>query len=72
MDKSRYQHLCLEAEAGRDAYVTHPATNEEGLVESCIMKSDHLVVRTNNGMKKCWDFHDCEDLNRPKIGPMVT
>lgn len=72
MNRNRFEHLCLEAEAGRDAYVTHPETNEEGIVDSCIMKSDHFVVRTNDGQKKCWDFHNCADLDRPKIGPMVS
>lgn len=72
MKRDRFQHLCLEAEAGNDAYVSHPASNEEGMVESCIMKTDHLVVRTNDGAKRCWDFRECEDLDRPKIGPMVT
>ncbi len=72
MNRYRYEHLCLEAEAGRDAYVTHPQTNEEGIVENCITKSDHLVVRTSDGRKRCWDYRECEDLDRPKSGPMVS
>jgi len=71
MNRSRYEHLCQEAEAGRDAYVSHPDSNEEGMIDSCLMKSDHLVVNTNTGEKKCWDYRECEDLHRPKIGPMT-
>ncbi len=64
MKRDRYSYLCQEAEAGRDAFVIHPATQEEGLVDRCILKSDHLLVKTANGPTRCWDYHECEELSR--------
>lgn len=72
MDRNRYEHLCHEVEAGRDAFTSHPVSNEQGIVTSCIRQSDHLIVETSDGQKRCWDFHECEDLKHPKSGPMVT
>ncbi|PLX80870.1 MAG: hypothetical protein C0616_06565 [Desulfuromonas sp.] len=72
MRKDRYQHLCLETEAGNDSFVRHPATNEEGRVTECVMSTGHMVVQTNDNHTRCWDYHDCEDLDHPKSGPMVT
>jgi hypothetical protein len=71
MNKDRFEHHCLQAEAGRDAFVSHPASNEEGRVIECNLNSGHVVVQTVENQKRCWDFHECEDLNRPKIGPML-
>ena len=55
MNRDRYKFICLEAEAGRDAFVVHPASLEEGLVSSCVSPSEHLIVRTADGKKRCWD-----------------
>ena len=71
MQRSRFEHLCAEAEAGNDAFVRHPGSNEEGMVTSCILKTDHMVVKTVQGQTRCWDFRSCEDLPQPKLGPMV-
>jgi len=71
MQKSRFQHLCDEAQAGVDAFVSHPATNEEGMVTSCVMQSGHIVVKTTDEQTRCWDYHECEDLKHPKSGPMI-
>lgn len=71
MRKERYEHLCSEAEAGRDAFVRHSQSSEEGLVTSCILQSNHVVVRTNDGQTRCWDYHECEDLRHAKSGPMI-
>jgi len=71
MQRDRYQFLCSEADAGRDAFVRNPNGMEEGMVTSCIMQSDHLVVKTTAGQTRCWDYHECEDLQRPKSGPMI-
>jgi len=71
MRKERFEYLCSESEAGRDAFVRHSLTNEEGMVTSCIMPSHHIVVKTTDGKTHCWNFHECEDLKHPKSGPMV-
>jgi len=71
MNKERYEHLCLEAEAGREAFATHPGTREEGMVTQCILQTGHLVVETPTGHKRCWDYRDCEELTHPKSGPMI-
>jgi len=71
MNKERYDFLCMEAEGGRDAFVTHPSTREEGMVTSCVMATGHMVVETPDGHKRCWDYQDCEELRHEKTGPMV-
>jgi len=71
MKKDRFEFLCSEAEAGRDAFVRHPGSNEEGMVTSCVMKSGHMVVETRNHQTRCWNFNECTDLMHPKSGPMI-
>lgn len=71
MRRNMYEHICSEAEAGRDAFVRHPNSNEEGMVTSCIMKSDHMVVKTAEGQTRCWDYNECEELTHRKTGPML-
>ena len=71
MQRDRFEHLCSEAVAGRDSFVRNPLSGEEGMVDSCIMKTDPLVVKTTQGKTRCWDYHECDDLRRPKSGPMV-
>lgn len=71
MKKDRFEYLCMEAEAGRDAFVSHPGSKEEGLVTECHMKSGHMVVKTPKQQTRCWDFNECEDLQHPKSGPMI-
>jgi hypothetical protein len=71
MQRSRYQYLCSEAKAGRDAFVRHPESDEQGILAKCIMQSNHMVVETPEGMTRCWDFHECEDVHHPKSSPMV-
>ncbi len=71
MKKNRYEYICSEAEAGRDAFVKHPDTNEEGMVTSCVLKTDHMIVKTPQGDSRCWDFHECEELTDPKSRPII-
>lgn len=71
MEKSRYLHLCDAAQAGEDAFVRHSASHEEGMVNSCVMKTGHFVVKTTDDQMRCWDFSECEDLRHPKSGPMI-
>lgn len=71
MRRDRFEHICSEANAGNDAFVRHPGSNEEGLVTGCILKSEHFLVKTPKGETRCWDFRSCEDLRHPKSGPMI-
>lgn len=71
MKKNRYEYLCSEAKAGRDTFVRHPDTNEEGLVTKCILASDHMIVETSRGDTRCWDFHECDELTDPRSRPML-
>lgn len=72
MNRDTFLHICLETEAGRDAFVTHPSSREEGLVTTCSLSGERMVVRTAEGHSRCWDYHHCEEL-RPatKSGPMT-
>jgi len=72
MKRDRFEHHCSEVEAGRDAFVSHPTTGEEGRVVGCSLKSGHMAVKTPENRDRCWDYSECEDLNRPKTGPMVV
>ena len=64
MKKDRFIFVCQEAEGGRDAFVTHPSTKEEGEVVSCLSDSNHIVVETPDGSKRCWDYSECDELTR--------
>lgn len=64
MIKDTYLYLCNESEAGRDAFVLHPDTREEGRVAGCVLKSDHMIVSMPDGSNHCWDFHECEEMLR--------
>jgi hypothetical protein len=62
MRKERFESLCKQAESGQDAFVSHGSSNEEGRIQSCSMA--HLVVDTNEGNRRCWDFNECEEISR--------
>ncbi|BCR04576.1 hypothetical protein DESUT3_16450 [Desulfuromonas versatilis] len=64
MKKERFRFICSEAEEGRDAFVAHSPSSEEGRVLNCSM--DHVVVKTSEGKNRCWDFHECNELSRTK------
>ncbi len=64
MKKERFDFVCQDAEAGMDAFVKHPSSDEEGRVKSC--GKDHMIVETSDGQERCWDFHECEELTRRK------
>lgn len=64
MRKDRFDYICQETEAGRDAFVTHPGTGEEGLVTECVTKTQHVVAQTQDGQMRCWDYHECDEIGR--------
>lgn len=71
MNRKTYEHLCSEARSGRDAFVRHPQSNEEGFVTNCIMQSKHIVVETAQGETRCWDFGECEEVVDLKSRTMI-
>jgi hypothetical protein len=64
MNKERFTFVCNEAEEGRDAFVAHPISDEEGRVKSCSLS--HVVVETSAGAQRCWDFNEVEEVRREK------
>jgi hypothetical protein len=62
MERNRFNYVCLESEAGNDAVVIHHG--EHGLVDHC--SGEHLLVKTPEGEKRCWDYHECDELYRSK------
>ncbi len=64
MNKDRFSFVCNEAEEGRDAFVTHSATKEEGRVLNCSL--EHVVVETGDGNRRCWDYREVGEMGRDK------
>jgi len=62
MKKERFDFVCLDTEAGIDAFVKNPDTSEEGTVKSC--STDQLIVKTSEGKERCWNFNQVEELSR--------
>lgn len=71
MKKERFTYLCMEAEAGRDAFVSHPDSKEEGMITSCDLRAGRLMVQTPEHQTRLWDYNECDDLRHPKSGPMI-
>lgn len=64
MKRDRFDFVCQDTEAGIDAFVTHPATEEQGYVID--FGPDTVVVKTSGGETRCWDYRECEELYRSK------
>ncbi len=64
MNRDRFDYVCLEAEGGRDAFVRHPSTNEEGAVVGCSLTAEHVFTQTAGGERRCWDYNECEEISR--------
>jgi hypothetical protein len=64
MLRDQFTYLCQEAEAGRDAFVSHEGSGEHGHVDSC--RLDHMMVTTSSGESRCWDYNECEEMHRTK------
>ena len=62
MTKDTFLYLCNKANAGEDAFVRHPATHEEGRVAACVLPSEHVIIETPEGSRRCWDFRECEEM----------
>ncbi len=64
MKRDRFIYVCQEAQSGNDAFVCHPITDEEGMVLNC--SREHLAVKTNEGKRRCWDYHECNVMRHPR------
>lgn len=64
MEKERYDYVCIQTEQGRDAFVRHPDSGEEGRVLNC--GDDKVEVETTAGQKRSWDYRDVEEIVRSK------
>lgn len=60
MERNRFDYVCTESEEGRDIVVIHKG--EHGLVDHCA--GSHVLVKTPEGEKRCWDYSECEELSR--------
>jgi hypothetical protein len=64
MDKDRFEYVCIQTEQGRDMFVRHPASGEEGRVQSC--SKEHVVVATTAGEQRTWDYREVAEITRDK------
>ena len=62
MERKRFDFVCMESEEGRDVEIRHG--KERGFVDHCA--GEHLLVKTTEGEKRCWDFRECDELYRTK------
>lgn len=60
MERKRFDYICMESQAGRDAVVIRG--EEHGLVDRCA--GEHLLVQTPQGENRCWDYRECNELTR--------
>ncbi|SHI75287.1 hypothetical protein SAMN02745165_00766 [Malonomonas rubra DSM 5091] len=71
MERNRFLYLCSEATSGGDAFVRHPGNREEGLITSCSLDTEQMMVKTPGGEVRVWDYRECDDLQRPRLNPFV-
>lgn len=64
MEKERYDYVCIQTEQGRDAFVKHPESGEEGRVLNC--SDEKVEVETASGQKRTWHYRELEEIARSK------
>ena len=64
MEKERYDYVCIQTEQGRDAFVKHPESGEEGRVLNC--SDEKVEVETVSGQKRTWNYREVEEIARSK------
>lgn len=64
MNRERFDYVCIQTEQGRDAFVRHPASGEEGRVLSC--GGEQIVVEKTDGEKRTWNYEEVEEISRDK------
>lgn len=63
MNKNRYIDVCNTILTDNSAFVRNTVSGEEGRVAGCTR--EHILVRSDTGEKFCWDYHKCEQIDRP-------
>lgn len=61
MNKDTFEKVCETARSGKNSYVAHPSSGEEGRIVSCTEKD--LVVNTGLGHRRTWDYHECSQIS---------
>ncbi len=64
MEKERYDYVCVQTEQGRDAFVRHPPSGEEGRVLSC--SDEKVTVENTRGEQRTWNYREIEEISRSK------
>ncbi len=64
MEKDRFEYVCAQTEQGRDAFVRHPESGEEGRVVDC--SGDLVVVENTKGEQRQWNYREVEEITRSK------
>lgn len=64
MEKDRFDYVCVQTEQGRDMFVKHAPSGEEGRVLSCI--EGQITVENTAGEKRTWPYGEVEEITRSK------
>jgi hypothetical protein len=64
MEKERFDYVCVQTEQGRDEFVWHPPSGEEGRVLNC--SGDKVVFENTKGEQRTFDYHELEQVTRSK------
>ncbi len=64
MEKDRFEYVRVQTEQGRDIFVRHVPSNEEGQVLSCA--GDLATIKNTAGQEQTWHYSDIEEITRSK------
>ena len=64
MQKDRYDYVCVQTEQGRDIFVRHVASGEEGQVLSCT--DGQVTLKNTKGEERAWHYSELEEIIRSK------
>ena len=64
MEKDRFDYVCVQTEQGRDVFVRHPVSGEEGQALSCT--EDQITVKNTRGEERTWHYSELEEITRSK------
>lgn len=64
MNEERLIYICTQAKQGRDMFVRHPESGEEGRVLSC--SGEQIEVENTEGIKRTWNYRETEQITRSK------
>lgn len=64
MEKERYDYVCVQTEQGREIFVRHAASGEEGQALSC--EAGRVTVKNTSGQERTWPYAELEEITRSK------